>query len=86
MACNDDMECNVKGEVKILASSNQQQHNHNKEACTPFCQCTCCAGFSINHTIVSVPAITVPPSKGISSFLPDNIREISLPIWQPPQL
>jgi hypothetical protein len=58
-------------------------HNDN---CSPFCQCACCAGFSINHKVPGFTSITAFVSKPKSPYLPSNIFKIALPIWQPPQL
>lgn len=69
--------------IKEPTQQNDQDHN---DACSPFCHCTCCAGFSINHSVVSINVLILLPSKSFSSYLSDNTIEISLPIWQPPQL
>jgi hypothetical protein len=71
----------VKTEIK---QDHPEGQNHN-DACSPFCQCACCAGFSINHKIPGFTSITAFISKPISHYLPSTIFEIALPIWQPPQ-
>src|SRR5690349_4783185 len=60
-------------------------HNHD-DSCSPFCHCTCCAGFSVNHFTATVSECALSNSKFFTDYLPDNIIEVSLPIWQPPQL
>jgi len=54
--------------------------------CSPFCQCSCCAGFSINHFIAAIPVLPVQTSISITQYLASKIAALALPIWQPPQL
>ena len=63
--------------------SNETQHN---DLCSPFCHCTCCAGFSVNHFIALIATIPQYKSKIQAAYLPSNILDVALPIWQPPQL
>lgn len=87
LPCGDSQECNVKVEAKITATEDHQQHNHEAEACTPFCTCSCCA----------VSAFFSPHSKGQSTTIAFSSNKYSLyditfhsevftSIWQPPQL
>jgi len=63
----------------------QQQQDHNDD-CSPFCSCNCCAGFSINHQVPTVvKQFSLTLNKSVSFYNAD-IVEISLPVWQPPQL
>lgn len=74
-----------KDKSKITRTIEREQHNDD-DACSPFCYCACCASFSINHFIASI--IVIPPYRNNStgSFLPADVVEVALPIWQPPQL
>lgn len=56
------------------------------DACSPFCQCSCCAGFSINHSIVAIPVLNVQQAIPITKYFKSGITTLALPIWQPPQL
>jgi hypothetical protein len=67
------------------AQSSSQESDHN-DACSPFCQCSCCATFSINHVIAAIPGPHIFASTLTFSYLPATAVEISLPVWQPPQL
>ncbi len=76
-----------EGKVKSAISKTTDQQDHDdSDACSPFCHCSCCAGFSINHVIASI--IIIPPygCNPTGSFLPANVTEVVLPIWQPPQI
>jgi len=75
--------CKIKTET--IAQDNHNEKDHN-DSCSPFCQCACCAGFSVNH---SFPALNIPAiacCKNFVSYLPENIIEISLPVWEPPRI
>jgi len=63
----------------------QPQQDHNDD-CSPFCSCNCCAGFSINHQIPTIDKLFPVTLNKSVSFYNVGIVEISLPVWQPPQL
>lgn len=71
--------------TEITKTSNSQQ-DQQEDHCSPFCQCACCTGFSLNHFIASIIIIESYQSKTQTAFLPADILDITLPIWQPPQL
>jgi hypothetical protein len=76
---------NEKAKVEISKPDTEQHTDHN-DSCSPFCTCSCCAGFSINHSITSFSILDLTLPNNYSSFLPSNLIRISLPIWQPPRL
>ena len=86
MPCADtDAENDSKAKTTI-AKSSQQKENPQQDDCSPFCSCTCCACFSVNHFIVSVNYLSSFSEKAIAAYLPADLIEIAFPIWQPPQL
>lgn len=87
MPCADTDNAGNDSNAKTLVSkSNQQRDNPQQDDCSPFCQCSCCAGFCINHS--NAPIVIADPgeSKTQIAFLPAGILDIALPVWQPPQL
>lgn len=74
-----------KAKSEITKTTDAQGHT-DADACSPFCYCACCASFSINHFIVSFNIIPPNVSNPISSYLPADIIEVALPVWQPPQI
>lgn len=79
---------NVMGKSKFqteIKATHQDRDNHI-DGCSPFCQCSCCAGFSINHSIAAIGSISIAPLAQTGFFPPSEIIKVSLPIWQPPQL
>ena len=87
MPCADaDTAGNDSNAKTELTKSNQERNNSQQDDCSPFCQCSCCAGFCINHIITSIEITTPGGSKIQPAFLPAGILDIALPVWQPPQL
>lgn len=58
----------------------------HEDACSPFCQCSCCAGFSIDHLVAENSSDINSYNRTYTAFTHSVVIEISLPIWQPPQL
>ncbi|MBS0424080.1 MAG: hypothetical protein JSR71_06575 [Proteobacteria bacterium] len=85
MPCKDNA-ATAKGKTVVIKNSSGQNHKDHSDACSPFCQCACCAGFSINHNIASISNIVIYNSPSYSSFLPSQTIEIAYPVWQPPKL
>lgn len=75
-----------KVKAEIVKEHNGQEEQEHNDNCSPFCHCTCCAGFSINHIFTAVSSLILSDGKLYTSYLPDNLIEYSSPIWQPPQL
>ena len=85
MPCTDDVNamCKVKTEFK---KATHQQDNPISKVCSPFYRCSSCVGFTISHFPSSSLEITATVNKQINSFLPSEVIDITLPVWQPPQL
>ena len=81
-----DVNATGKGKFQVEIKAAHQDNDYHVDACSPFCQCACCAGFSINHSLISVESIRVVPHKQSSFFSASETIKVSLAIWQPPQL
>lgn len=68
-----------------IKAAHQNSDNHI-DICSPFCQCSCCAGFSINHSVAAIVSVSILPHTQTGFFPPSEIIKVSLPVWQPPQL
>lgn len=86
LPCADDVASRNSEKAKTEIGQEAQPEDDHEDACSPFCQCSCCAGFSINHTITAISYDINYNNSCYSSFHRSEIIEISLPIWQPPQL
>jgi hypothetical protein len=87
MPCNDD-ECAMeagKNKTEFAKQTPGQDKDHTED-CSPFCHCSCCAGFSINHGMATGNLLPVICANNFSSYLPENLIEISIPVWQPPKI
>jgi len=63
-----------------------QQSQAGDETCSPFCHCSCCAGFSINHRFAQTSTLLpvhIPQHK--SRYIGDLIQ-VSFSVWQPPKM
>lgn len=69
-----------------LTKSHSQPDNNPSDNCSPFCICSCCAGFSIQYSIIEAGVILPEYNARFSSRYIASVINISLPIWQPPQL
>ena len=87
MPCNDAVFAikKVKATAEISSSPQQNNDTEHEDACSPFCQCACCAGFSLNHTIASVSSPFLTSKKIVAFYLPDHLIEMSNSVWQPPK-
>jgi hypothetical protein len=74
-----------KAKTEIAKSTTEKGGTHQDD-CSPFCTCNCCAGFPINHFVASIQVILPYSEPTKTAYLPCEITEISLPIWQPPRL
>ena len=87
MPCADKGNPEIQGKIKTLFTKcNHPQDDQQQDNCSPFCHCTCCSCFSINHFIVALSIIPPFENNLAPSFISSEVIEISLPIWQPPQL
>jgi len=86
MPCTDGAYA-LDGKIKqeIVKTSHQQDYPKT-DACSPFCNCSCCASVSLVHHIAKEHSIPAIIEKSYSSFFSSSIKGISLAIWQPPQL
>jgi len=73
----------VKAEITKQHDHQEQEHN---DACSPFCHCTCCTGFSINHFFDEISSLAGIDSQFYTPYLPGNPIQYSPSIWQPPKL
>ncbi len=86
MPCADSAAAvHVSNRVEISAGHNDSNPS-DEDLCSPFCICTCCAGFAFAPTSHLIECIKPLNSLNTLLYINANIASISLPIWQPPQL
>ncbi len=83
--CSDTAALNEVHDNTELSNSNQQHSHSEHDACSPFCHCSCCSSLSFIQKINFLyPAQVVNQIK--IKHLPSQIFEVTIPVWQPPQL
>ena len=86
MPCADEADAFNPGNIKSEITTSNHQNNPQTDNCSPFCQCSCCAGVTLNHSVASISSIQLFPDKKTARFLSLAAINIALPVWQPPQL
>ena len=75
-----------KAQTEIDKHDDQRSGQEHNDNCPPFCHCTCCASFSLNHLVTEIVPINPCHTTNYTSQYTGSVIEISLPVWQPPQL
>lgn len=87
MPCMDDAYAmNSQNAKSLISKSGQPQEHNDTDACSPFCTCNCCTGFTVLLTPQNVNHSNTLSTEKSSFHLPSKISDIALPVWQPPQL
>ena len=89
MPCSDSGECNEHEMTGVSLTQNGEDHpTHEKEACTPFCICSCCGQhyfMEYRHAKQVASRITVNSINIINYDNPSLPSDYFGTIWQPPQ-
>lgn len=86
--CNDAAceSVTYQTELKLDNQTGCPAESHHADACTPFCNCSCCA-TAFYENVNALPAHTITfQTTNKQPFVSDHALDISLPVWQPPQL
>lgn len=87
MPCADGAAATKGSKVTVVTIKKDVSNpDTGDDNCSPFCQCACCAGFSISHPVTSIEAIPIHFTTQFFGYSSTNPTGIALPIWQPPQL
>ena len=76
----------TNGKAVIEKSSTSNQQHKETDPCSPFCTCNCCAGFTFLFTSLKLQPVIHVIKKQYCFYLSYPATEISLPVWQPPQI
>ncbi|GAA0564553.1 hypothetical protein GCM10009415_53760 [Chitinophaga japonensis] len=69
----------------VKAADHQHDREHS-DTCSPLCQCACCASVLLSPAFINVSRLTDNSATLQAADLSADVIEISLPVWQPPQL
>ena len=86
MVCNDGIDAKSDSNTTSISMDNSLQHPEQADTCSPFCICSCCAGFV--SLVFSAEAIHLKYTelKSLSQYLVLAPKGASLTIFQPPRL
>ncbi|HMJ47082.1 MAG TPA: DUF6660 family protein [Ferruginibacter sp.] len=71
--------------VSAFSKAAHEAGDEQADDCSPFCICSCCAGFSINHLIPELLSNTFYLNTFTSNRVTSNVTAIASSIWQPPR-
>lgn len=69
-----------------LPGSHNESKDHTDDNCSPLCICSCCSVAPLPSPSIVVETIVGSVHPVLASIYTDQLLDISLPIWQPPQL
>lgn len=75
-----------ESQLSAYANTTHEGGEEPVDECSPFCYCTCCATFSINHHFPALISRTLYINDITENRITSNVIEIAQSIWQPPQL
>ena len=75
-----------KSKTEMSQQGPEQQDEDHEDNCSPFCNCDCCAHYPLSYFHSLETGFVAIADKTYKSYLSNNLIEVSLPIWQPPQL
>ncbi len=71
---------------KHQTEKTSDSHDEECPNCSPFCCCNCCHVNTIVSIKITSDFVHVLPGIFLSSIKENGIKDISLPIWQPPKI
>jgi hypothetical protein len=80
--CSDTISAAV-AHSNVVGQSDEHSH---EEYCSPFCHCSCCATNSIPHQVQELVLSIGSFSRPNAAPYTAAVQEVSIPVWQPPQL
>lgn len=84
--CADSVGAVNNNQTVEISKNHQPALPGDSDLCSPFCICTCCAGFTYSAYALNIKHVKPGMSANTPLYVAEKISSISLPIWQPPQL
>ncbi|WP_155990052.1 DUF6660 family protein [Terrimonas ferruginea] len=87
LPCRDNPGSEPSAAIYTLSSQHDpHQHEDHKDVCSPLCSCACCATSSVTAPAIEFTTAAVHHHPGICGFRSGSLRQMAIPVWQPPQL
>lgn len=85
LPCDDNANLNDQKMTSVY-QNNDNSHNAN-DLCSPFCICSCCAGFVLKPTFQHIILKNTNPSKKVNAYYSVFFTSnYNTSIYQPPQV
>ena len=85
LPCNDS--CSSDGDKKTKTfDTAQEHHDEDKDVCSPFCFCSCCAAAMITFQFKDFNFIPTYFLRYFSALEHVFFPKVNCSIWQPPKL
>ena len=85
MPCADVSAFPSKAKQQV-SKSHERGGQQQNDRCTPFCTCTCCAGFYLQRGLINFVLLDFLSKPTYAAFLSSSIIKVPATIWQPPKL
>jgi Na+/H+ antiporter NhaD/arsenite permease-like protein len=85
--CCADNDCQAKIAAKKHVNSKSSPKEKECQGCSPFFACGTCVGFVITKPfMLDLKLVAETPVKIYADYQQPYVHQVSLSIWQPPQL
>ena len=81
------IEINTPATITATPANLPGNNSVHADMCTPFCTCSCCAGFALlplESKFALEPIVFADTIYGV--YQPQSFVDVFFPIWQPPKL
>lgn len=83
--CADEL-ISQEPSIEVTFQKTSDHQHEQEDGCSPFCYCACCSV----RAHCEFPDVTVPFLSQVAvknpAFTSSYLHQITLPVWQPPQL
>jgi hypothetical protein len=87
MPCCTDTDCQIKATAKKELAGKSSQKEKACQGCSPFFTCGTCMGFILSKPFTpNLKPIAETPEKMFVVYQQPYVQQVSLSIWQPPQI
>ncbi len=88
LPCPDSISCfKIENDGICRDDAGSEEKSDHEKMCSPFCQCACCSCIATPQRIAYhiQSYITLSPREYADVYVV-NLREVFIPIWQPPKI
>lgn len=86
LPCSDANASEKTGVQYEMSTAKSTHHDHQKDSCSPFCICSCCAMVYMHTGLILFTTNGPLGTPVYNNFLSPHTQQIAIAIWQPPKL